>query len=72
MNEHKKYELSKTPVLLFSDIDECVIGEPPCDFNSNCTNIPGSFQCLCESGLESNGVMCSSKFFKQSGIGLIV
>ena len=44
------------------DIDECMLEEDsPCTINANCTNTPGSFQCLCSAGFEGDGMtLCSS------------
>ncbi|CAI8035148.1 Scavenger receptor cysteine-rich type 1 protein M160 [Geodia barretti] len=32
------------------DIDECDLGTHNCDENANCTNVPGSFLCVCNDG----------------------
>ena len=41
----------------FSDVDECE--RKPCHENANCTNTPGSFECLCKTGYTGNGSHCA-------------
>ncbi|KAB2093130.1 hypothetical protein ES319_A02G076000v1 [Gossypium barbadense] len=36
------------------DIDECKIWSP-CDKNAICSNLPGSFKCICKGGYEGDG-----------------
>lgn len=40
------------------DVDECSFGV--CDWNADCINMPGSFECICKIGysLEENGIFC--------------
>lgn len=45
-----------------ADINECLDPEFPAGCNQKCTNIPGSFQCQCESGYFSiNRITCVGK-----------
>jgi len=48
--------------LLFTDVDECVIGTHTCPLNSVCNNTIGSFNCpVCKDGYEwtdSNQTAC--------------
>ena len=46
--------------LLCLDIDECELGFDDCNENATCTDTVGSFDCFCNSGLEGDGVNCSS------------
>ena len=43
---------------IFADIDECEEVTDNCDSNATCTNIPGSFTCVCNQGYSGNGVNC--------------
>lgn len=46
--------------ILFSDTDECSIGNP-CG-NGTCTNVIGSFECNCNEGFEPGPMMnCEGK-----------
>ena len=36
---------------LFPDVDECVAD--PCGKHTECTNVPGSFECVCNSGFKT-------------------
>ena len=45
-------------LLLYPDIDECKDKSDNCDINAVCTNIPGSFDCLCKDGFEGDGTTC--------------
>ena len=42
------------------DIDECSNGENECDENSDCTNLPGSYDCQCHYGYEGDGYTCEN------------
>ena len=44
------------------DIDECV-EQTPCDENAVCTNIPGSFTCVCSDGYRGDGMNCAGQYF---------
>ena len=39
------------------DVDECA-SMMPCDENAECTNLEGSFSCVCNPGYIGNGVTC--------------
>lgn len=39
------------------DIDECALGGA-CDANATCTNTPGDFMCMCNSGFTGDGFTC--------------
>ena len=41
-----------------SDIDECSAESNPCDENSDCTNIDGSYNCVCKQGFTGNRSTC--------------
>lgn len=45
-------------ILFIIDIDECTRGTHECDVNANCTNIAGSFMCVCDIGFTGNGIQC--------------
>ena len=49
---------------LFLDVDECATSIHNCHFNSTCTNINGTFLCICNRGFTGNGTFCEGKFFK--------
>ena len=40
------------------DINECVT-QNPCNINADCTNTPGSFECVCEAGYSGDGSSCT-------------
>ncbi|CAH3183392.1 unnamed protein product, partial [Porites lobata] len=40
------------------EIDECKDGSHDCHINANCTNIPGSYNCMCRPGYQGNGSIC--------------
>ena len=40
-------------------INECVNATSHCDANANCTNMNGSFTCLCNPGYTGNGTHCA-------------
>ena len=46
---------------LFSDIDECVNKTHICDSNAICNNIPGGYECECNTGYDGNGNECAGK-----------
>jgi len=46
-------------VLIFADIDECVVNTDDCDANATCHNSEGSYTCTCTSGYTGNGHTCS-------------
>ena len=43
------------------DIDECLHTPNVCDTHANCTNVLGSYSCLCKSGYFGNGKNCTGK-----------
>lgn len=43
-----------------ADIDECLEGVDDCSASATCINVPGSFQCECETGYEGDGKTCRS------------
>ena len=42
-----------------ADIDECAMSDDLCDMNATCSNVPGSFQCSCNTGFTGSGTTCS-------------
>lgn len=42
-----------------TDINECL--QTPCDQNAACANMPGSFECSCNTGYVGTGLSCSGK-----------
>ena len=57
--EHLMYHPSWLP--LFADIDECERGTAVCAMQSSCSNLIGSFDCMCNPGYSGNGMInCSS------------
>lgn len=45
-------------ILLLKDINECVCGIDDCSMNVVCSNIDGSFICICNSGFFGDGWIC--------------
>ena len=45
----------------FTDIDECTTEAHDCSSNGICTNVDGSFQCVCEPGFTGDGKTCSGR-----------
>ena len=57
--EHLMYHLTWLP--LCADIDECERGTAVCAMQSSCSNLIGSFDCMCNPGYSGNGMInCSS------------
>ena len=52
--------LTKLPLLLSIDINECELETDNCHINADCTDTIGSFECTCNSGFEGDGVNCTS------------
>ena len=50
--------VSRHSFILCTDIDECEIGAHQCDINAECINIPGGYNCNCETGFFGNGTEC--------------
>ncbi|CAI8007778.1 Deleted in malignant brain tumors 1 protein [Geodia barretti] len=49
------------------DIDECDLGTHNCDENANCTNVPGSFLCVCNNGYVGDGTFCIDSLIRLAG-----
>ena len=47
--------------LLYEDVDECTSQTHDCPANGVCTNVDGSFQCECQSGLTGDGKTCAGR-----------
>ena len=43
----------------FKDIDECTT--EPCDKDAGCTNVVGSYTCICNDGYNGDGFTCEGK-----------
>ena len=50
-------------LLLYTDINECLLTEGGCDSHSDCINTAGSFGCLCKLGYTGNGITCTSNSY---------
>jgi nidogen (entactin) len=48
-------------ILFLIDVDECLPELNVCDVNARCYNVPGSFQCQCNSGYRGDGRTCVRK-----------
>ena len=46
-------------ILVQSDEDECFNSTVYCDLNATCTNMEGSFECVCEDGFTGDGSTCT-------------
>ena len=44
-----------------SEIDECATNTDNCDDNALCTDVVGSFECVCNTGFSGDGVSCASE-----------
>lgn len=44
---------------LVLDVNECNTSRP-CDVNAQCINTPTSFQCVCNTGYQGNGLACAA------------
>ena len=44
--------------LVPTDENECETGGHNCNFNAECINLPGSFDCNCTTGYSGDGVIC--------------
>ena len=46
-------------IFVFSDVDECADSLHDCnDTHANCTNIPGSYSCVCNPPYYGDGKKC--------------
>ena len=54
--------LTKLPLLLSIDINECELHTDNCHMNADCTDTIGTFECTCNSGFEGDGVSCTSMY----------
>ena len=43
------------------DINECEVGSHRCGNHSTCSNLVGSYHCICQTGYTSNSVGCTGK-----------
>ena len=41
------------------EIDECASDTDNCNINADCINTGGSFQCVCRTGFQGNGQVCT-------------
>ena len=57
--------LGMTIMYLLLDIDECAMNDT-CDKNADCTNFPGSYNCICKDGFSDSGVLgnCTGRIFQ--------
>ena len=47
-------------LILLADLDECFYS--PCHINATCTNMKGSFNCVCNLGYTGTGFECDGRF----------
>ncbi len=47
------------------DIDECGRSPSVCSEHATCSNLPGSFDCSCDSGFMGDGFICEGKSFTE-------
>lgn len=45
-------------IIILLDSDECTTAGDNCVPNSDCINVGGSFQCVCRSGFQKDGIFC--------------
>lgn len=48
-------------LLNFTDLDECALDLDACSDNATCSNTPGSYNCICDTGFEGDGYNCTGK-----------
>ena len=49
---------SLTYSVFYKDVDECLEQPRPCAVNAKCSNVLGSFSCLCPIGYSGDGYLC--------------
>ena len=49
-------------LFFFLDIDECSIGNGGCHGDADCQNTVGSFNCICKTGYDGDGLNCIGKY----------
>ena len=52
------FEEILSPLIDVINVDECKYGLDLCDENSNCTDLDGSYECICHEGFIGNGLIC--------------
>ena len=56
------WDLNSKNYIFNADVDECASEDAHnCDVNANCTNIPGSFLCMCNAEFTGDGTLCIGK-----------
>ena len=53
------YNLVSFFVLLFIDINECIMDV--CSVNAECANTEGSYECQCHAGFNTDGQICTGQ-----------
>jgi len=48
--------------MMYTDVDECAENNGGCSQFATCTNLPGTFNCTCDTGYTGDGFNCSGKF----------
>lgn len=59
------WSLVDLPLSTSIDIDECISQPHDCSPDGLCTNLEGSFQCSCPSGLTGDGKNCYGRLDKR-------
>ena len=59
------WSLENLPISTSIDIDECISQPHDCSPDGICTNLEGSFQCSCPSGLTGDGKNCYGRLDKR-------
>lgn len=59
------WSLVDLPLSTSIDIDECISQPQDCSPDGICTNLEGSFQCSCPSGLTGDGTNCYGRLDKR-------
>jgi len=55
-------------VHMHTDIDECAENNGNCSENATCNNVPGSYDCSCNTGFSGDGFTCTGEFSRDSFI----